>query len=216
MTERTASVWAGSNRPLRGLFSGEGSRSAARALLPFASTRHSCPPRSGNARASTIRPFPGDRLRSRLVWTDWPECADAARTIQRRPATMRDAIATKAVKATDARCGWAPRGGRRAPPARAAECGGLGVAAFGGQAGFGGHGDQLREGLWGERVQGGLRSGGGDGARGRPPPPPPGYGHGPPCARAALVQEHAHDPRRGAAARWTASPSPSPWCPPPG
>ena len=34
-----------------------------------------------------------------------------------------------------------------------------------------GHGDQLREGLWGERVQGGLRSGGGDGARGRPPPP---------------------------------------------
>ena len=54
------------------------------------------------------------------------------------------------------------------PPARAAECGGLGVAVFGGQAGFGVHGDQLREGLWGGRVQGGLRSGGGDGARGRP------------------------------------------------
>ena len=30
------------------------------------------------------------------------------------------------------------------------------------------------------------------------PAPPPGYGHGPPCARAALVQEHAHDPRREA------------------
>ena len=45
-------------------------------------------------------------------------------------------------------------------------------------------------------------------------PTPPGYGR--PRARAALVQEHAHDPRRGAAARWTASPSPSPWCPPPG
>ena len=30
------------------------------------------------------------------------------------------------------------------------------------------------------------------------PRPPPGYGHGPPCARAALVREHAHDPRRGA------------------
>ena len=38
-------------------------------------------------------------------------------------------------------------------------------------AGFGGHGAQLREGLWGERVQGGLRSRGGDGACGRPPPP---------------------------------------------
>ena len=37
--------------------------------------------------------------------------------------------------------------------------------------GLDGHGDQLREGLWGGRVQGGLRSGGGDGARGRPPPP---------------------------------------------
>ena len=57
--------------------------------------------------------------------------------------------------------------GRRAPLARAVECGVL-------PAGFGGHGDQLREGLWGGRVQGGLRSGGGDGARGRPPPP--GYG----------------------------------------
>ena len=33
--------------------------------------------------------------RGSLVWTDWPERADAARTIQRRPATMRDAIATK-------------------------------------------------------------------------------------------------------------------------
>jgi hypothetical protein len=37
--------------------------------------------------------------------------------------------------------------------------------------GFDGHEDQLREGLWGGRVQGGLRSEGGDGARGRPPPP---------------------------------------------
>ena len=42
-------------------------------------------------------------------------------------------------------------------------------------------------------MQGGLRSGGGDGARGRPHPP----GYGRPRARAALVQEHAHDPRRG-------------------
>ena len=76
--------------------------------------------------------------------------------------------------------------------------------------GLDGHGDQLREGLWGGGVQGGLRSGGGDGARGRPPPP----GYGRPRARAALVREHAHDPRRGRRRGGTASPSP--WCPPPG
>ena len=58
---------------------------------------------------------------------------------------------------------------------------------------FDGYGDQLREGLWGGRVQGGLRSEGGDGARGRPLPAV----HGRPQARAALVQEHAQDPRRG-------------------
>src|SRR5688500_13891562 len=54
----------------------------------------------------------------------------------------------------DAKDHLAARGGRPAPPARAAECGVLPRREFGG------HGDQLREGLWGGRVQGGLRSGG--------------------------------------------------------
>ena len=128
-------------------------------------------------------------------------------TPPRDPATLAlDTIRSERAK-RDARSSlgygnWASRGGRPGPPARAAECAVL-------PAGLDGHGDQLREGLWGERVQEALRSGGGDSARGRPPP-----GVRTPLSAGCPGTRARSRSAPRTAARWTASLSS--WCPPPG